>query len=112
FAVELLDQEKVDKKDSTWWYTDENRLWGDAPFMLMGERKWYPDQMLSLERYFALHLETGDLDEVVLCDQTYSTEKMTDMLETAGFREVNFYKKWDNLPLYDAHEWIIYIAEK
>lgn len=111
-VVELLNQEKVDKKDSTWWYTDENRLWGDAPFMLLGERKWYADEKISLERYYTVHLETGQLDEVVLCDQTYETSEMAKMLTDAGFNHVKIFEKWGNLSLYDADEWIVYLAEK
>ena len=111
-VVELLNQDKVDKKDSTWWYTDENRLWGDAPFMLLGERKWYAEEKLSMERYYTVHLETGQLDEVVLCDQTYSSSEIAKMLTNAGFSQVKIFEKWDNLSLYDADEWIVYLAEK
>ena len=111
-VVELLNQDKVDRKDSTWWYTDENRLWGDAPFMLLGERKWYADEKTSMERYYTVHLETGQLDEVVLCDQTYSSSEMAKMLTNAGFSQVKIFEKWDNLPLYDAEEWVTYLAEK
>ncbi len=31
-CLELLDQQKVDKSHSTWWFTDERGLWGQAPF--------------------------------------------------------------------------------
>lgn len=111
-VVELLNQERVDKKDSNWWYTDDDRLWGEAPFLLLGERKWYPDELSSMERYYTVHLETGQLDEVILCDQTYSTEKMTTMLRSAGFSTVDVKYDWDGVPLYDAKEWIVYTAEK
>ncbi|MEM9774565.1 MAG: class I SAM-dependent methyltransferase [Chloroflexota bacterium] len=111
-VIELLNQERVDKKDSTWWYTDEKRLWGDAPFMLLGERKWYAEDQISLERYYTIHLETGELEEVVLCDQTYSSSEMDKMLTKAGFSHVKIFEKWDNLPLYDADEWTVYIAKK
>ena len=111
-VVELLNQEQVDKQDSNWWYTDDHRLWGESPFLLLGERKWYPDEQLSMERYYTVHLESGKLDEVILCDQTYSTERMTKMLHSAGFSTVEVKFNWDNLPLYDAKEWVVYIAEK
>ena len=110
--LELLNQERVDKKDSNWWYTDDDRLWGEAPFLLLGERKWYADELLSTERYYTVHLETGKLDEVILCDQTYSTEKMQSMLLEAGFDHVEVCLDWDNQPVYDASEWIVYVAEK
>ncbi len=111
-VVELLNQDRIDTKDSSWWYTDEKRLWGDAPFMLLGERKWYAAEKLSMERYFTIHLETGQLDEVVLNDQTYSTQEMTQMMLSAGFSQVQIYPDWDTVPLYDSQEWNVYVATK
>ena len=110
--IELLNQDKVDKKNSTWWYTDDTGLWGDAPFLHLGERFWNEEEKLSTERFHILHLETGKLEEVILSDQTYAIEEMAAMLKTAGFSAVSIYKAWDGLPVYDAEEWVIYVAEK
>jgi SAM-dependent methyltransferase len=110
-AVELLDQERVDKKESTWWYTGDSGLWGDAPFLHLGERFWNAEQALSIERFTIVHLETGALDEVILCDQTYAIETMTTLMQQAGFAAVAAYPAWDGVPLYDAGEWVVYLAQ-
>lgn len=110
--IELLNQDKVDKKNSNWWYTDETGLWDDAPYLHLGERFWNADEKLSTERFHILHLETGKLDEIILSDQTYAIEEMTAMLKAAGFSTVSVYKAWDGLPVYDAEEWVIYVAGK
>lgn len=111
-CIELLNQDRVDKEDSSWWFTDESGLWGDAPFLVLGERKWYPQEMTSMERYYVTHLESGRFDEIILCDQTYSVSEMVDMLKSAGFSDVSFHYKWDDLALYDADEWVVYIATR
>lgn len=111
-VVELLNQERVDKTGSTWWFTDETGLWGDRPFLHLGERFWNEAEQLSIERFTILHLETGELTEINLCDQTYAVETMTAMLEQAGFASVDIYPEWAGLPLYDAGEWVVYIAER
>lgn len=111
-CVELLDQERVDRQESTWWFTGEAGLWGDAPFLSLGERFWYEEEKLSCERYYTLHLETGEVDEILLCDQTYAVEEMVDMMRSAGFSAVDVYRAWDGLDLYDAEEWIVYLAQK
>ena len=111
-CVELLDQERVDRTDSNWWYTDNKGLWGDTPFLHLGERFWYPDQELSVERFQILDLETKELTEIQLCDQTYATGTMTRMMQDANFERVDVYPAWDGLPLYDSNEWVIYVAEK
>lgn len=109
-CVELLDQAKVDKGDSTWWFTDDAGLWGDRPFLHLGERFWDEEAQMSLERFYVIHLESGELIEVLLCDQTYSAAGLKGMLIEAGFQAVDIYPAWDGLPLYDAEEWTVYVA--
>ncbi len=111
-CLELLDPERVDKTDSTWWFTDDRGLWGEGPFLHLGERFWLAEEGASVERYQILHLQTGVLTEIHLCDQTYSPQTMSGMLEEAGFDEVTVYRAWDGLPLYDAPEWLVYVAKK
>jgi SAM-dependent methyltransferase len=47
-CLELLNQDEVDKRDSTWWFTDEQGLWGDTPFLHLGERFWIAEQAISV----------------------------------------------------------------
>ena len=42
--LEILDDQKFDKKDGTWWYTGQGGLWGDFPYLHLGERTWDPDR--------------------------------------------------------------------
>ena len=111
-CLELLNPEHVDRKDSTWWFTDDGRLWGDAPYLHLGERIWYEDELISAERFQILHLDTGHLDEIILCDQVYQPETISNMLQTAGFTAPTIYPAWDNIGLYDEQEWLVYIATK
>jgi len=111
-AIELLDQERVDKKNSSWWFTDDKGLWGERPFLHLGERTWLADEKTSVERFTIIDLETAAVTEINLCDQTYAVPQMRYMLLDAGFSAVDVYQRWDDLPLYDAAEWIVYIAQK
>jgi ubiquinone/menaquinone biosynthesis C-methylase UbiE len=111
-CVELLNQERVDKTRSEWWFTDDKGLWGDRPFLHLGERFWYEAEEMSVERFYIIHLESGELTEIALSDQTYTVETMTGMICQAGFSSVEVYPAWDHLPLYDADEWIVYIAQR
>jgi SAM-dependent methyltransferase len=111
-CLELLNPEQVDKKDSSWWYTDDTGLWGERPFLHLGERFWDEENRASIERFLILHLETGQLDEIELCDQTYTPDEVAAMLKTAGFGHSDHYPAWDGLPLYDADEWHVYVAAR
>ena len=109
-CVELLNPERIDHTNSQWWFTDDTGLWGDVPFLHLGERFWLADERTSVERYYVIDIETGKLTHVELCDRAYAQEEMVAMMRSAGFTDVATYQDWDNLPLYDAEEWIIYIA--
>lgn len=111
-CLELLNQDWVDKSDSTWWFTDNTGLWGDTPFLHLGERFWDETEEMSIERYNIVDLKTGELTQVYLHDQTYAIGTMTDMLRRAGFKTIDTYPSWDDLPLYDADEWVVYIASR
>jgi SAM-dependent methyltransferase len=109
-CVVLLDPERIDRKESTWWYTDDSGLWGEGPYLHLGERLWDETHQLSIERFQIIHLESGEMDEVHLCDQLYTVQQMTDMFHQAGFAAVQHFPAWDGLPLYDAQEWVVYLA--
>jgi ubiquinone/menaquinone biosynthesis C-methylase UbiE len=111
-CVELLHQDWVDKNDSSWWFTDNKGLWGASPFLHLGERIWNEEDESSVERYHILYLETGEMAEFSIFDQTYAIEAMTELLREAGFSAVEVYESWDELPLYDANEWVVYVATK
>lgn len=111
-CIELLNQDNVDRQHSTWWFTDDAGLWGDAPFLHLGERFWDEDAAMSLERFYTIHLDSGAMDEVLLCDQTYAVAEMTALLQAAGFDTVDCFPAWDELPLYDATEWNVYVAQQ
>lgn len=111
-CVELLNADRVDKANSTWWFTDDKGLWGDRPFLHLGERFWMAEERASAERFYTVDLETGAMSEILLCDQTYGVEEMAGMMRDAGFSAVTPYPAWAGLPLYDAGEWVVYLVER
>jgi ubiquinone/menaquinone biosynthesis C-methylase UbiE len=110
--LEILDEERFDKRDSNWWYTDQGGLWGDFPYLHLGERAWDPAQRAAIERFYIINLESGELQVYALSDQAYSAAEMTAMLHQAGFEAVELHPAWDGLALKDAEEWVVYIARR
>ena len=111
-CLELLDQERVDKNKSSWWFTDDQGLWGDQPFLHLGERHWLAEQSIAVENFYIIDIESGETMEINLSDQSYAIPEMEHMLHEAGFETVDVYKHWDDIALYDKSEWIVYIAKK
>jgi SAM-dependent methyltransferase len=111
-ALELLNFERIDKSHSTWWFSDERGLWGDAPFINLGERFWDADQRASIDRFFVIHLQTGVLEEIGLSDNGYETEELLALLRESGFGQATAFPAWDGIELYDAEEWVAYVAQR
>lgn len=111
-ALELLDFERIDKGHNTWWFGDDQGLWGDAPFLHLGERFWDAQQRASIDRFFVIHLQTGELQEIGLSDNGYETPELLALLQASGFRRGWAYPAWDGLDLYDAAEWVAYVAQR
>lgn len=110
--LEVLDENRFDKKEGTWWYTDRGGLWGDFPYLHLGERHWDPEQQAAIERFYIVDLDSGEMQSYGLSDQAYTIGQMTAMLQTAGFGNVQTYPAWGGLALKDAAEWVVYVAEK
>lgn len=109
--LEILDDAHIDKKDSTWWYTDQGGLWGDFPFLHLGERRWDPEHRAVIERFHVLNLETGEMKTYGLSDQAYTPAMVADLLAAAGFEGMTVHPAWDGLALKDAAEWCVYLAQ-
>lgn len=109
-CVELLEQREVDKTNSNWWFTGNSGLWGDTPFLHLGERFWDDEAQMTLERFYVVDLMTGALTDILLCDQTYSIEAMRAMMLDVGFHKVDVYPAWAGLPIYDAPEWNVFVS--
>lgn len=110
--LELLDPERVDRENSTWWFTEDRGLWGERPFLHLGERFWDAGERLSAERFTIIHLETGAVDEIILNDQLYEPEEMSAMLRQAGLATVEVVAGGAIGALYDQDEWLYYEARK
>jgi SAM-dependent methyltransferase len=108
--LEVLDYDRFDKRDGSWWFTDRGGLWGDFPYLHLGERAWDAAQGAAVERFHILNLETGEMALYGLADQAYTVAQMTQMLDEAGFRPVELHPAWDGLALRDAEEWAVYVG--
>lgn len=108
--LEILDYEQFDKKNSTWWHTDRGGLWGDFPYLHLGERVWDAVHQASIERFYIINVETGVMQAYGLSDQVYTAAQVEGLLNEAGFGDVEVHPAWDGLALKDAPEWVVYVA--
>ena len=65
-----------------------------------------------IDRFFVVHLHSGEMEEIGLSDNGYETDEMLDLLRAGGFERAWAFPAWDGLDLYDAAEWIAYVAQR
>ena len=111
-AVELLDYERIDKANSNFWFSDDRGLWGDRPFIVLGERFWDDGERTAIDRFHVIDLETGALQVIGLSDCGYETAEMLALLRQSGFSAAEAFPAWDGLDLYDAEEWTTFVATR
>ncbi|MEA3337024.1 MAG: class I SAM-dependent methyltransferase [Chloroflexota bacterium] len=111
-AVELLDYDRIDKKDSNFWFTDDTGLWSESAFFCLGERHWDPEQRASIDRFHIIDLATGNLQVVAVSENGYETQEMLGQLNDAGFSQAWAIPAWRGIELYDGEEWMVYLAER
>lgn len=109
-AFEVLDPEYIDRSARTWWRTAEASIWGDTPHIDFGESYFDAAAESMVQRHHIIHLDTGKLETISICDQVYEPARLETMLRDAGFDTVETYRAWDGLDLPDARRWIVYIA--
>jgi ubiquinone/menaquinone biosynthesis C-methylase UbiE len=110
--LEILDEERLDKQNSSWWYTDSGGLWGDFPYLHLGERTWDAELRAVIERFYVLNLESGELRSYALSDQAYTVEQFRALLAESGFTTMETHPAWGGLAVKDAPEWVVYVAER
>ena len=111
--IELLDDAHIDRRaHNSWWYTDRGGLWGEFPYLHLGEREWDEALQRSVERFYIINLDTGELGVYGLIDHVYTRKEVVALCQAAGFAQVMVQPAWGGLELYDADEWVAYIAQR
>lgn len=109
-AVEILDGDRLDREDQRWWESGTGGIWGDGPWLTLGERHFDAEAAALVDRYHVLHADSGALDVVTVSDQVYGSAAIQDLLVRAGFSDVEVIPAWDGLGLPDASRWLVCLA--
>lgn len=109
-AVEILDGDRLDREDQSWWESGTGGIWGDGLWLALGERHFDAEAGALVARYHVLHADSGDLDTFTVSDTVYGRAAIQDLLVRAGFGDVEVIPAWDGLELPDGPRWLICLA--
>jgi len=112
FIAEVHNIEYIDKEQYTDWQVSESGLFGDYPQLCLHEQFWSEEKQAALDRYYVLHMGTGEMQEYAVCEQGYTLDGYRALLAQAGLRLNRVDGGWDGHPASEADEWFLLYAEK
>jgi ubiquinone/menaquinone biosynthesis C-methylase UbiE len=94
------------------WYTAENELFADEPYLCLMESFWDEEQSVTTERYYIVDASSGEVKRYASSTQAYESDELTDMLVQAGFHQVPvFYPSLTGKPA-ELSEMMVFLAKK
>ena len=73
------------------WYSAESGLWSARPYLCLKENFWDEAQQVTIERYFVVDAQTGEVSRYASSMQAYSRQGYVDLLHGCGFEEIRFH---------------------
>ena len=89
--VHTLDAVQRTGEAATSWYGSNGGLFSQKPHLLLTENFWLPERQVSVERYFVVDAESGEVTRHAAAMQAYSEEQLRTLLTETGFGEVTIY---------------------
>ena len=73
------------------WYSAECGLFSAEPHLCLMETFWDAEKTVATERFFIINAASGEVTRYAASTQSYDEDELTEMLETAGFENVEMY---------------------
>jgi hypothetical protein len=80
------------------WRTLERGLFSDRPHLLLEESFWDADRSIRIHRWFVVDVASCGVEQHVESMQAYSDADYQELLDAAGFREVETRPDWPAAP--------------
>ena len=75
----------------TYWFSEETGLFSEQPHLCLGEKFWDEAKSTAVERYYVISAKSGEVKLFSASMQAYTDEEYVDLLESCGFRRLEFY---------------------
>lgn len=93
------------------WYSAENELFADEPYLCLMESFWDEEKSVAIERYYIVDAASGEVKRYSASTQAYDNEQLVAMLEDAGFHNVEFFSSLTGVSD-DQNEMLVLLAQK
>jgi 2-polyprenyl-3-methyl-5-hydroxy-6-metoxy-1,4-benzoquinol methylase len=73
------------------WYSAASGLFSAEPHLCLMETFWDAEKTVATERFFIIDAASGEVTRYAASTQSYDEDELTEMLETAGFENVEMF---------------------
>lgn len=73
------------------WYSAEQGVFSDAPYLCLTENFWHEAQKVAVERFYVIDAETNLVSHFTQSIQAYEDKDYTQLLNSLAFKEVRTY---------------------
>ncbi|MEJ2552218.1 MAG: class I SAM-dependent methyltransferase [Anaerolineales bacterium] len=77
------------------WYTAENGLFSDQPYLYLEESMWDGDSQTTIKRYYVIDAVTSEVTRHPETMQAYTDDQYLSTLRTCGFGQVSLEPSFD-----------------
>lgn len=88
--LEVMPYEAIQRRGAvrSRWYTGENGLWSDGPFLVLEEAFWDEESANASVRWFVSDSPDGEFTRYAASYQAYDDDGMRELIASAGFGEI------------------------
>ena len=94
------------------WYSAENELFADKPYLCLMESFWDDELSVAIERYYIVDAASGEASRYSASTQAYTEEKFREMLISAGFSNIEIYPSLSGKENPSQQELFVLVAQK
>lgn len=99
-------------ESSAHWYSSENGLFSSGPHIVLQENYWDSEKKVSMERYYILDAESGQVVTHSASIQAYTLDDYFYMLRECGFGKIEIYPSLLGESHQNQDEFLVIAAQK
>ncbi len=73
------------------WYSAEDELFADEPYLCLMEPFWDDEQAVAIERFYIIDAASGEVTRYSASTQAYTEDEFREILQNAGFTKIEIY---------------------
>lgn len=73
------------------WYSAEDELFADEPYLCLMEPFWDDEQAVAIERFYIIDVASGEVTRYSASTQAYTEDEFREILQNAGFTKIEIY---------------------